>query len=63
MSRADTHGAHLRDFHKPSKKKNGEWRQLPKPPDSKPIWDPLDPFIIEYQNSHRRVVAAWRGHA
>lgn len=38
-----------RDFHKPSKRHNGEFRIHPKSPDSPPIWNPLDPFIVGYQ--------------
>ena len=33
---------------------------MPKPPQSKPIWDPTDPFIVEYQRTHPHVEAAWR---
>ena len=47
-----------RDFHKPSK--HGDYRHLPKPPDTPVIWNPTDPFIIQFQHSHQRPQAAWR---
>ncbi len=40
----------LRDFKKPGK--HGGGTLLPKPPDGPAIWDPRDPFIIEYRKSH-----------
>lgn len=45
-------GAHLRNFKKASKFGVNEFQQLPKPPRSPAIWDPRDPFIIEYRKAH-----------
>ena len=53
-------GAHLRNFKKASKYGVNEYQQVPKPPQSPAIWDPRDPFIVEYRDAHPRVEAAWR---
>lgn len=53
-------GAHLRNFKKASKHGVNEYQQVPKPPQSPSIWDPRDPFIVEYRAAHPRVEAAWR---
>lgn len=38
--------------------KNG--KHLPKPERGAVIWDPRDPFIVEYRKEHPVVEAAWR---
>ena len=35
-------------------------KHLPWPSRGKPLWDPLDPIIVAYQQAHPRVEAAWR---
>lgn len=44
-------GRALRDVH---------GKHLPWPPRGNTIWDPLDPFIIEYRRTHPIIQAAWR---
>lgn len=38
-------------------------KHLPWPSRGKIIWDPLDPFIIEYRRTHPVVEAAWRRYS
>ena len=32
-------------------------RHLPQPPRGKPIWDPTDPFIVEYRREHPPIIS------
>jgi hypothetical protein len=64
MTRNANSGTAPKRFYTPGRAiRNVHGVHQPWPPRGKPIWDPLDPFIIEYQKTHPVVRAAWRKYS